>query len=161
MKPSTRATALLAMVPILSVGALVGCSSSSTTSSTGTTAAASGTGTSTTAKASTGTTAAGSTGTAAVTSTLLPAPAAGTVDAVDFTFTPPTVPVKAGEPVTFLNKDDVKHEPTSGTPTAEGDAFKPVTLAPGATGTVTFSKPGEYPYYCSIHDSMVGTIVVT
>jgi plastocyanin len=35
------------------------------------------------------------------------------------------------------------------------------TLAPGATFSFTFTKPGTYTYHCAIHAFMTGTIIVT
>jgi plastocyanin len=35
-----------------------------------------------------------------------------------------------------------------------------VSLAPGATGSFTFTTPGTYAYHCTIHSFMKGTIVV-
>lgn len=34
------------------------------------------------------------------------------------------------------------------------------TLQPGATWSIKFSHPGTYPYRCTIHPGMNGTLVV-
>jgi plastocyanin len=33
-------------------------------------------------------------------------------------------------------------------------------IGPGSTQTVTFTAPGSYPYHCSIHPTMTGTITI-
>lgn len=84
------------------------------------------------------------------------------ITAKDFAFTPDKISVKAGDSITFTNEDTAKHEPTSGTPSAKGDAFTAVTLnGSGTTGTITIAKAGTYPFYCAIHEGMTGTITVT
>lgn len=42
----------------------------------------------------------------------------------------------------------------------DGTTFNSGSMAPGQTYTATFTKAGTYPYHCSIHPSMKGTIVV-
>lgn len=39
--------------------------------------------------------------------------------------------------------------------------FDSGTLAPGAAYSFTFAAAGMYPYHCSIHPTMVGTITIT
>jgi plastocyanin len=36
-----------------------------------------------------------------------------------------------------------------------------MALSSGATFEFTFDEPGTYPYFCSIHPSMTGTVEVT
>jgi plastocyanin len=38
--------------------------------------------------------------------------------------------------------------------------FDSGTLAPGASYTFTFAAAGSYPYHCSIHPTMTGTITI-
>ncbi len=85
------------------------------------------------------------------------APAGGTAAAtiVDFGFTPATLTVKVGTTVTWTNTGTVSH-----TVTADDGSFDSGTLASGATYQHTFSKAGTYAYHCSIHHSMVATVVV-
>ncbi len=74
----------------------------------------------------------------------------------DFAFSPETLTIKVGDTVEFVNEDGIPH-----TGTREGkDAFDTEALSQGQSKKVTFSKPGEYTYNCSIHPSMSGKIVV-
>jgi plastocyanin len=92
--------------------------------------------------------------------TTAPAPAAGAnvVMIRNFAFSPATLTVRAGTTVTWTNDDSPPHAIAS-------DAGSPVTfssspLANGATFSFTFTQAGSYPYHCSIHPSMKGTIIV-
>ena len=71
-------------------------------------------------------------------------------------FVPATFTVKAGQAVTWANKDGSTHTVTS-TPGTQFDK----TLAAGDTFKFTFAQAGTYQYYCTIHPWMKGTIVVT
>jgi plastocyanin len=89
-----------------------------------------------------------------------PVPAGGgtTITIKNFAFAPPVLTVKAGTVVTWLNQDGAPHAIASDTSSAI--AFSSDPLATGASYTFTFAKPGTYPYHCSIHPSMTGTIIV-
>jgi plastocyanin len=71
-------------------------------------------------------------------------------------FTPPTFTVKAGSTVTWINRDSTTHTVTSTT-----GLFDSGNLGSGDTFKFTFSQPGTYQYYCTIHPNMKGTIVAT
>ena len=71
-------------------------------------------------------------------------------------FVPANFTVKVGQSVTWANKDGATHTVTN-TP---GTLFDQ-TLASGDTFKFTFTQPGTYQYYCSLHPWMKGTIVVT
>ena len=60
--------------------------------------------------------------------------------------------------VTWVNNDDVDHTVTSVT-----GLFDSGVLSPGQSFSFTFSQPGTFQYFCSLHgaESMSGTIVVT
>src|SRR5688572_8592942 len=79
----------------------------------------------------------------------------GTVAAADFAFTPKTITVKAGEDVTWKNADDYDH-----TVKADDGSFDSAEIKPGATFARTFPAAGTYTYYCNIHNSMTGSVVV-
>ncbi len=84
------------------------------------------------------------------------APRAGAVSIDNFTFTPPTLTVKAGTAVTWTNKDDIPHGIA-----ATNNAFaKSRALDTDDSYSFTFTTPGTYQYFCYIHPHMVGTIVV-
>jgi plastocyanin len=42
----------------------------------------------------------------------------------------------------------------------DGSGFLSSGVQPGGTYTVTFTRPGTYPYACLIHPRMVGEVVV-
>jgi plastocyanin len=88
------------------------------------------------------------------------APAAPRVVQKTFKFLPARLEVAAGSKVTWTNRDPVDHTVTSGVAgTASGAFDQP--LGKTATAVVSFDEPGAFPYFCSIHHSMRGEIVVT
>ena len=83
-------------------------------------------------------------------------PAAGAEVKIDnFSFTPATLTVAVGTQVTWTNRDDIPH-----TVVTEDKAVKSKALDTDEKFTYTFTKPGTYSYFCSIHPKMKGTIVV-
>jgi len=89
---------------------------------------------------------------------LAAAPAAAGEAAVkigNFTFGPQELKVKSGTTVTWTNEDDIPHTVTSTTM-----AFKSKALDSDDKFSFTFSTPGTYQYFCSLHPHMTGTIVV-
>jgi amicyanin len=76
----------------------------------------------------------------------------------DYSFSPATLTVKQGTKVTWTNKDNVGHTVTSD---SGPDSFDSGLLSNNQTFSFTFSKPGTYTYYCSVHPYMKGTVVVT
>jgi amicyanin len=71
-------------------------------------------------------------------------------------FTPARVVVKSGSQVTWVQQDAAPHVVMS----SNSDELRSATLRSGESYTHTFSEPGTYEYYCSLHPSMKGTIVV-
>jgi plastocyanin len=83
-------------------------------------------------------------------------PAGGTAVAIDnFAFSPATLKAKAGQQVTWTNKQSVAH-----TVTANAGAFNH-PMPSGATFSFTFTTAGTFAYHCTIHPSMQGTIAVS
>ncbi|SRR6266545_100452 len=89
------------------------------------------------------------------------APAARAEDATititidNFTFDPPNLTVKAGTTVTWLNRDDIPHTVASAT-----KLFRSKALDTDDTFAFTFTSPGAYDYFCSLHPHMKAMIVV-
>ncbi|MGH8896002.1 MAG: cupredoxin domain-containing protein [Egibacteraceae bacterium] len=77
-----------------------------------------------------------------------------------FMFKPKSPTVKAGTTVTWMNNDTVQHVVESGTPDDPTGVFDKPIDPNGATATVTFDKPGAIAYFCSIHKSMRGEVIV-
>ena len=75
----------------------------------------------------------------------------------NFQFTPPTLVVKPGTSVTWVNGDDVPHLIAS----ADGHFQSSNVLDTGNRFTVSFAKAGNYSYFCSLHPKMQGKVVVT
>lgn len=81
---------------------------------------------------------------------------ANAVSIDNFTFTPATIPVKAGTAVSWINKDDIPHAIASA-----NDAFaKSKALDTDDVYSLTFTTPGTHKYFCYLHPRMVGMIVV-
>jgi plastocyanin len=85
-----------------------------------------------------------------------PAKAADPVVKIDnFTFDPTKLTVKVGTTVTWYNEDDIPHAIASST-----KVFKSKALDTDDKFSFTFSTPGVYEYFCSLHPHMTGAIVV-
>ena len=72
-----------------------------------------------------------------------------------YVFSPASVTIGAGSTVTWTNKGKAPegHD-------VKGDGFESGKLDQGQAYSHTFSAPGSYPYICSIHPFMKGTVVV-
>jgi plastocyanin len=77
------------------------------------------------------------------------------VDIDQFTFTPQRLTVKAGTTVTWSNEDDVPH-----TVASSSKVFKSKALDTGNKFSFTFTTPGTYDYFCSLHPHMTGAVEV-
>ncbi len=91
-----------------------------------------------------------------------PAPATSVDDSGDaevtiksFKFDPDPITVDVGGSVTWTNVDPVGH-----TVTARDDSFKTGMFFPDESSTVTFDTAGTFPYFCSTHPEMSGTVIV-
>lgn len=78
------------------------------------------------------------------------------IEIKDFMFSPPTITVKSGETITWINRDEEPH-----TIVSVGKKFpKSSALDTDQEFSITVSAPGTYEYFCSVHPKMTGTIVV-
>ena len=72
----------------------------------------------------------------------------------NFTFEPAQLTVKVGNTVTWTNRDDIPH-----TVVCAGK-FRSKAMDTDDTFSFTFTAPGDYQYFCSLHPHMTGTIKV-
>lgn len=83
-------------------------------------------------------------------------PSAGADVKIDnFSFGPQTVTVAVGTTVTWTNRDDIPH-----TVVSTDGVFKSKVRDTDEKFSYTFTKAGTYPYFCSVHPKMTGTVVV-
>lgn len=83
-----------------------------------------------------------------------------TIEMRGIAFKPPSLTVAAGTAVTVDNLDDVDHTITGGTPDAPDDALFDLVLDAKETGEISVAEPGTYAYFCRVHPSMTGELVV-
>jgi plastocyanin len=73
-----------------------------------------------------------------------------------FAYAPVALTVAPRTKVTIINQDPASH-----TVTAKDKSFDSGTIAMGGRGEITApSKPGSYPYFCTFHQYMAGTLIV-
>ncbi len=70
-------------------------------------------------------------------------------------YDPETVTIKAGDTVTWVNEDAPQHDVV-----ADNGEFKSDLFDKGQTFSFTFTQAGTYPYHCSVHPGMTGTVTV-
>jgi plastocyanin len=69
-------------------------------------------------------------------------------------FEPANVEVPVGKRVVWRWTDRVQHNVV-----ADGAAFAPSKILNGGAYVIRFDKAGTYPYQCTLHDGMRGTVV--
>ena len=84
-----------------------------------------------------------------------PAAAGPTVKIDNFVFGPQALTVTVGTTVTWINQDDIPH-----TVVADDKTFKSRVMDTDERFSFTFTKPGEYGYFCSLHPHMTGKVIV-
>jgi len=77
-------------------------------------------------------------------------------------YNPSALAVHIGTTVTWTNHDNTGHTVTEGNPSGNTPAngFDSGILAPGKIFTHTFSTPGTVQYYCTLHPTMLGEVIV-
>jgi plastocyanin len=84
------------------------------------------------------------------------APAADAKVQIDqYAFLPQRITVKPGTTVTWTNDDDDSH-----TVASSSKLFKSKALDTADKFSFTFTTPGTYDYFCSVHPHMTGAVVV-
>jgi plastocyanin len=71
----------------------------------------------------------------------------------DFSFSPASVTINAGDSITWTNRDSMGH-------TATSDSFDSGSLGYGQSFTYTFKDSGTFNYICSFHPGMKGVVIV-
>ena len=94
-------------------------------------------------------------GSPSVTANDQPSAATTEVKIDNFSFGPQTLTVPVGATVTWTNRDDIPH-----TVVSTDGVFKSKVRDTDEKFSYTFTKAGTYPYFCSVHPKMTGTIVV-
>jgi plastocyanin len=77
------------------------------------------------------------------------------VNIENFAFNPSELVVNAGTKVKWVQNDSVPHRVVS-----SDNIFESGNLAKGESFIFEFNSPGEYDYFCGIHPSMKGKIIV-
>jgi plastocyanin len=93
-----------------------------------------------------------------VTALMVPAVAQArtwSVSIVDFAFNPSTVNAGQNDTVTWTNNGAISHSSTSNT-----GIWDSGILGPGSGFSRAFTSSGSFPYHCSVHPSMTGTVNV-
>jgi glucose/arabinose dehydrogenase/plastocyanin len=86
------------------------------------------------------------------------------VTAAENTFVPGSVSVAAGSRLTFANPDLAPHNVIADATTKAGPLFGSATVTTGQTADVKgveTLKPATYPFHCSVHPQMRGSLTVT
>lgn len=98
----------------------------------------------------------GSEGAASSSATEAVPPSAVAVRIADGEFDPRRVEVAVGGSVTWVNDDVTSHLIVSTTP----NVIQSPLIGKAGSYTRSFGRAGEYRYYCNIHNSMKGVVVV-
>jgi plastocyanin len=83
-------------------------------------------------------------------------PAASQVTIATVKYSPEALEIKTGETVVWINNDLTPHTVTS----QAGGELNSGSIEPGASWNHKFVLPGTFPYYCTFHTEMKGTITV-
>ncbi|HEY7079575.1 MAG TPA: plastocyanin/azurin family copper-binding protein [Nitrososphaeraceae archaeon] len=90
----------------------------------------------------------------------------------DKAFSPNPVSVKKGDTVMWTNNDNQFHTVVSGSPSSTGGAAVGKVFDSGLSGpnaltmkgktfSHTFNEKGVFPYFCQLHPTMIGKVIVT
>lgn len=86
---------------------------------------------------------------------------ANEVSLTGFAFSPASITVSAGDPVTFVNGDAAPHTVTEGTNgEAADDPIVDEEVAGNSEVEITFDEPGTYQITCLFHSNMNMTVTV-
>lgn len=77
-------------------------------------------------------------------------------------YNPSPINIAKGTTVTWTNHDNTAHTVTEGNPSGYSppNGFDSGILAPGSVFTHTFAAAGTVQYYCTLHPTMLGEVIV-
>jgi amicyanin len=75
----------------------------------------------------------------------------------NYAYSSASLTIQVGDTVTWTNHDQAPHDVVT---TSAPAAFRSPLLETGQTWSFTFTVPGTYSYYCSVHPDMRAEIVV-
>jgi plastocyanin len=78
-----------------------------------------------------------------------------TVTMANVAFGPASITVSVGTVITWQNNDGISHTSTSDT-----GIWDTGTIPPGGSKTTAFNTAGAFPYHCTVHPMMTGTVIV-
>lgn len=73
----------------------------------------------------------------------------------NYVFAPQQLVVPPGTTVTWTNQDEAPH-----TVASKDKSFRSAALDTGESFSYTFTTPGTYDYFCTLHPHMVGSVTV-
>lgn len=73
----------------------------------------------------------------------------------NFAFSPQIIVITPGTTVTWTNADEDPH-----TVVANDKSFHSAAMDTDESYSFTFTKPGEFAYFCSLHPHMTGKVIV-
>jgi plastocyanin len=73
-----------------------------------------------------------------------------------FAFNPADITATVGQTITFTNGDSAPH-----TATLDDGSCTTPNIANGASEGLTFNAAGTYPFHCTVHPDMKGTITIS
>ncbi|HEY0581408.1 MAG TPA: PQQ-binding-like beta-propeller repeat protein [Chloroflexota bacterium] len=79
----------------------------------------------------------------------------GTLDMIDYDYTPRRIQIPAGTTVTWQNTGSVIH-----TATDSKSAWDTGDVSSGGSASITFNSPGTFVYNCGPHPWMIGQVIV-
>jgi plastocyanin len=71
-------------------------------------------------------------------------------------YSPDAIEIKTGETVVWINNDLTPHTVTS----QSGGELNSGSIEPGTSWSHKFAQAGTFPYYCTFHTEMKGTVTV-
>lgn len=75
-------------------------------------------------------------------------------------FSPASKTIAIGTTIKWINKDGTTHTVTSGTPGSPSGTFNSGNFGQNGEFSFKFDQAGTFNYFCNIHQSMTGTIIV-